>query len=153
MSLPVNEAELNAALKTHKQVCFAEFKQNLMGGAELLNSPKGMEYQLKVKEEMRKITYTIKERNRQALRKTINEKIQHAIDTEVKPKIDDEETKYNLNDLKKDIEAIRDRYVDEYPLDMILQKVHEVGWQMTNLLLVSMRQSSSNAERMANLKV
>lgn len=124
-----------------------------MGGAELLNSPKGMEYQLKVKEEMRKLAYTIKERNRQALRKTINEKIQHAIETEVKPKIDYEETKYNISDLKKDIEAIRDRFVDKYPLDMILQKVHEVGWQMTDLLLVSMRKSSSNAERMANLKV
>jgi hypothetical protein len=124
-----------------------------MGGAELLNSPKGMEYQLKVKEEIRKLAYTIKERNRQALRKTINEKIQHAIETEVKPKIDDEETKYNISDLKKDIEAIRDRFVDKYPLDMILQKVHEVGWQMTDLLVVSMRKSSSNAERMANLKV
>ena len=102
---------------------------------------------------MRKLAYTIKERNRQALRKTINEKIQHAIETEVKPKIDDEETKYNISDLKKDIEAIRDRFVDKYPIEMILQKVHEVGWQMTDLLLVSMRKSSSNAERMANLKV
>jgi hypothetical protein len=35
-----------------------------MGGAELLNSPKGVEYQLKVKDEMRKLAYTIKERNR-----------------------------------------------------------------------------------------
>jgi hypothetical protein len=31
------------------------FKQTLMGGAELLNSPKGLEYQQKLKEEMRKI--------------------------------------------------------------------------------------------------
>lgn len=91
-----------------------------MGGAELLNSPKGFEYQVKVKDEMRKLAYTIKERNRLALRKTLYEKIQQAVETEVKPKINDEGTKYTLSDLKKDIESIRDRFSEEYPIELVL---------------------------------
>jgi hypothetical protein len=57
VNFPINEAELTERLKQFKQACVADFKQNLMGGAELLNSVKGVEYQLKVKDEMRKIAY------------------------------------------------------------------------------------------------
>lgn len=35
---------MNESLKQHKQAAMANFKQNVMGGAELLNSPKGLEY-------------------------------------------------------------------------------------------------------------
>jgi len=42
--LPMNEPTLLGALKKHKSACLDDFKKNLMGGAELLNSVKGIEY-------------------------------------------------------------------------------------------------------------
>ena len=38
---------------------------------------------------MNKITSQIKEKNRISLRKSVNEQIQHVVETEVKPKIDE----------------------------------------------------------------
>lgn len=42
--LPQNETKLIEDLKSCKQACAQDFKSSLMGGAELLNSAKGLEY-------------------------------------------------------------------------------------------------------------
>ena len=87
--LPVNEEELIESIRHHKQTAMAAFKDNLMGGSELFNSPKGIEYQEKIKHELSQVANHIKEKNRAALRKGVNEQIQQAVDTEVKPKIEE----------------------------------------------------------------
>lgn len=150
----MKEDELNESLKQFKQACMADFKQSLMGGAELINSAKGIEYQHKVKKEMRNLAYQIKERNRQVFRKTVNDLIQAAIDTEVKPKIDNSQSsKYSLSDLKRDMESIRDRFLPDYPTELVLAKVNDLSWQMTDLVVLSFKQTAGNAERLANEKV
>ena len=49
----------------------------------------------------------------------MNDKIQSAADSEIKPKVDANESNYKLVDLKKDIESIRDRFVADYPVDLV----------------------------------
>jgi len=63
------------------------------------------------------------------LRKAVSEKIQSAVELEVKPKIDAQDgQRYILAELKRDIENIRDQFVDDYPVDLVLHKIAEVSW-------------------------
>ena len=73
--------------------------------------------------------------------KELFDTIQHRVDTEIKPKIqkafqskqevDDagspiENTKYDFRDMKRDLEGIQKEFCDEYPNELVFQKLFEV---------------------------
>ena len=54
--------------------------------------------------------------------------------------------KYEFRDLKRDLEGIQEAFSEDYPAELVYQKLFDVTFQMSELLAFVTKQISSNAE-------
>ena len=96
--------------------------------------------------------------------------IQKQVDAEIKPKINamlsnnpgaqsepnspsSPGDKYEFRDLKRDLENIQESYTEQYPAELVYQKIFDVTFQMGELLMFVSKQVSQNAEMFATARL
>jgi hypothetical protein len=62
-------------------------------------------------------------------------------------------SKYDFRDLKRDLENIHAAHTETYPSELVYQKLFDVTFQMSELLMFVTRQVSQNAEMFATARL
>ena len=61
--------------------------------------------------------------------------------------------KYEFRDLKHDLEDIQESYAQNYPSELVYQKLFDVAFQMTELLTFVTKQLGQNSELYAKARL
>jgi len=61
--------------------------------------------------------------------------------------------KYDFRDLKRDLENIHATHAEKFPSELVYQKLFDVTFQMSELLMFVTRQVSQNAEMFATARL
>ena len=61
--------------------------------------------------------------------------------------------KYEFRDLKRDLEGIHETYSENYPAELVYQKLFDVSFQMSELLSFVNKQVSQNAEMFSSARL
>ena len=144
------------------------FKQGILSGSDFLNTSKGEEFLNRLEKEQAVIMSQIQLQNRKFLSKELFDAIQKQVDTEIKPKINamlqnigsasgaepgsttsSDANKYDFRDLKRDLENIQATHSENFPPELVYQKLFDVTFQMSELLVFVTRQVSQNAQLFA----
>lgn len=134
-----------------------------MAGSDFLNTTKGTEFQTQLESEIETGIKQFKLRNRKLQQKDLFEAIQKQVDKQIKPKInalldnrvsqeDEGETKksrYEFRNLKEDLEAIGAKFMVDYPEQLVHQKIFEITFQMSELLLFVNKQMMTMQSKFA----
>ena len=167
-SLPISEEVMKTMLQSYKDQAMATFRQGILSGSDFLSTPKGEEFLARLEKEQTVITSQIQLKNRKFLSKELFDVIQKQVDTEIKPKINamlqkigsasgaepgtsvnSDANKYDFRDLKRDLENIHATHSETYPSELVYQKIFDVTFQMSELLMFVTRQVGQNAELFA----
>lgn len=142
--LPVSEQEMKTMIQSYKEQAMATFKSGVLSGSDFLNTPKGAEFLQRLENEQSTVISQIQLQNRKFLSKELFDAIQKQVDSEIKPKINamlnkigagsggepgspvSPGAKYEFRDLKRDLEGILERFSENYPAELIHQKLFDV---------------------------
>lgn len=85
--LPMHEEAMKAIIQNLKDQALATFKQGVLSGSDILNTPKGEEFLARLESEQAVLTSQLQLKNRKFLSKELFDAIQKQVDQEIKPKI------------------------------------------------------------------
>ena len=161
--LPISEEAMAKIIQALKDKALSTFKSGILSGSDFLNTPKGEEFCARLQREQSVLVQQAQLKNRKLLSKELFDAIQSKVDLEIKPKInamlqqrassgeqdspsDPIVDKYELRDLKRDLESIQEEFCATYPSELVFQKLFDVSFQMSELLSFVTKQSNKHAE-------